>query len=161
MNPDPVLTGSSLFSEVGSGSSPNRSRSATLVLPAQKCHRLLGPDSRSRTSGTGQPVQDNRYKTAGTGRPEKDSQPPMQDCLDMTAKWLWALNIGLQVLCAKGWKMRNFAFFSYTLAAFAFLHSFFLSCSSANFLALCSPAKKVRSPTYAGGVIFEYIVGAK
>ncbi len=133
MNPDPVLTGSGLFSEVGSGSgsSPNRSRSATLVLPAQECHRLLGPDSRSRISGTGQPVQDNRYRTAGTGRPEKDSQPPMQDCLDMTAKWLWALNIGLQVLCAKGWKIRNFAFFFLYTSRFCFftlVFSFVLQC---------------------------------
>jgi hypothetical protein len=32
MNPDPVLTGSGLFSEVGSGSGPNRSGSATLRL---------------------------------------------------------------------------------------------------------------------------------
>jgi hypothetical protein len=31
MNPDPVLTGSGLFSEVGSGSGPNRSGFATLV----------------------------------------------------------------------------------------------------------------------------------
>jgi hypothetical protein len=32
MNPDPVLTGSGLLSEVGSGSGPNRSGSATLVI---------------------------------------------------------------------------------------------------------------------------------
>ncbi len=50
MNPDPVLTGSrsGLFSEVGSGSGPNRSGSATLAQPERKTYSISGDDEEVR-----------------------------------------------------------------------------------------------------------------
>jgi hypothetical protein len=101
-------------------------------------------DSRDRTGWTGQP-----WQTAWTGQPKQDSlteqserQPEKksQDCQDMTAERLWALEPGFQCM-----KKSKFALYSFAFGTLAISHSFSsLSCALFGFWTCDNKSAKKR-----------------